>query len=93
MKTPEKITADEIRLGLTTNDLVNNIHYEETVDSTQKIALRLAIDGAPEGTVVIAEEQIAGRGRMERHWYSPKFTGIWMSIILRPNLFHRKHHN
>ena len=54
------------------------------------MALRLSLDGAPEGTVVIAEEQTAGRGRMERRWHSPKFTGIWMSIILRPNLLPQK---
>ncbi len=86
MKTPEKVTADEIRLGLQTEFLGRHIHYEESVDSTQKIANRLAYEAAPEGTIVIAEEQIAGKGRMARMWYSPKYTGIWMSIILRPNI-------
>ena len=73
-------------MGLTTKRLGRQIHYEETVDSTQKIALQMSFDGAPEGTIVIAEEQTSGRGRMNRKWHSPKFTGIWMSIILRPNL-------
>ncbi|MBU8916222.1 biotin--[acetyl-CoA-carboxylase] ligase [Bacillus sp. FJAT-29953] len=86
IKTPEKITADEIRLGLTTEFIGKNIHYEETVESTQKIAHRLASENVPEGTVVIAEEQISGRGRMNRPWHSPKYTGIWMSLILRPNI-------
>ncbi|MDR7075305.1 BirA family biotin operon repressor/biotin-[acetyl-CoA-carboxylase] ligase [Neobacillus niacini] len=86
VKTPEKITADELRLGLTTKFIGKNLHYEETVDSTQKIAHRLAYDDAPEGTVIIAEEQVSGRGRMARRWHSPKYTGIWMSIILRPNI-------
>ncbi|MBS4215881.1 biotin--[acetyl-CoA-carboxylase] ligase [Neobacillus rhizophilus] len=86
IKTPEKITADEIRLGLTTEFIGKNIHYEETVESTQKIAHRLASENVPEGTVVIAEEQISGRGRMNRPWHSPKYTGIWMSLILRPNV-------
>ena len=86
VKTPEKITADELRLGLTTKFIGKNVHYEETVDSTQKIAHRLAYDDAPEGTVIIAEEQVSGRGRMARRWHSPKYTGIWMSIILRPNI-------
>ena len=54
------------------------------------MALRLSLDGAPEGTVVIAEEQTAGSGRMERQWHSPKYTGVWMSIILRPNLLPQK---
>lgn len=83
---PEKITPNEIALGLKTTTLGQHIHYEETVDSTQKIALRLSLEGAPEGTTVIAEEQTGGRGRMGRQFYSPKYTGVWMSIILRPKL-------
>lgn len=86
VKTPETITADELRLGLKTNFIGKNIHYEESVESTQKIAHRLTYEDAPEGTVVIAEEQLSGRGRMNRKWHSPKYTGIWMSIILRPNI-------
>ncbi len=86
LKTPETITADEIRLGLTTTFIGKEIHYEESVDSTQRIAHRLAYENVPEGTVVIAEEQQAGRGRMDRKWHSPKYTGIWMSVILRPNI-------
>jgi BirA family biotin operon repressor/biotin-[acetyl-CoA-carboxylase] ligase len=86
LKTPEKITADEIRLGLTTNFIGRNIHYEDSVESTQKIAHRLAAENVAEGTVIIAEEQRSGRGRMERKWHSPKYTGIWMSLILRPNI-------
>ncbi|EIJ78656.1 bifunctional BirA, biotin operon repressor/biotin--acetyl-CoA-carboxylase ligase [Bacillus methanolicus PB1] len=90
IKTPENITPDEIRLGLKTDFLGQQIHYEESVDSTQKIAHRLSYDGAPEGTVVLAEEQLSGRGRMDRKWYSPKYTGIWMSVILRPNILPTK---
>lgn len=86
VKTPEKITADELRLGLKTNFIGKNVHYEESVESTQKIAHRLAYENAPEGTIIIAEEQVSGRGRMDRKWHSPKYTGIWMSIILRPNI-------
>ncbi|WP_081954402.1 biotin--[acetyl-CoA-carboxylase] ligase [Neobacillus niacini] len=86
VKTPEKITANELRLGLKTKFIGKNVHYEESVESTQKIAHRLAYDNAPEGTVIIAEEQLSGRGRMDRKWHSPKYTGIWMSIILRPNI-------
>lgn len=85
-KTPEKVTPDEIRLGLQTETLGRQIHHEESVDSTQKIAHRLAYEGAQEGTVVIAEEQLSGRGRMDRIWHSPKSTGVWMSVILRPNI-------
>jgi BirA family biotin operon repressor/biotin-[acetyl-CoA-carboxylase] ligase len=86
LKTPEKVTPDEIGFGLKSDFIGRNIHYEEKVESTQKIAHRLAAEGAPDGTVVVAEEQTSGRGRMDRRWHSPKYTGIWMSIILRPNL-------
>ncbi|MBL4954160.1 biotin--[acetyl-CoA-carboxylase] ligase [Neobacillus sp. OS1-32] len=86
VKTPEKLTADEIMLGLTTCFIGKNIHYEESVESTQKIAHQLAAKNVPEGTVVIADEQRSGRGRMNRNWHSPKYTGIWMSLILRPNI-------
>ncbi|MFJ5715753.1 biotin--[acetyl-CoA-carboxylase] ligase [Neobacillus sp. NPDC093127] len=86
LKTPEKITADEIRLGLTTEFIGRNIHYQESVESTQKIAHQFASEDVPEGTVIIAEEQRSGKGRMSRKWHSPKYTGIWMSLILRPNI-------
>jgi BirA family biotin operon repressor/biotin-[acetyl-CoA-carboxylase] ligase len=83
---PEKITSNEIQLGLKTEYIGRTIHYEETVNSTQKIAHKLAYDGANEGTIVVAEEQIAGRGRLDRIWHSPKYTGVWMSVILRPSI-------
>lgn len=85
-RTPERVTADEISLGLMTEFMGRHIHYEESVESTQKIAQRLVYEEAPEGTIIIAEEQLSGRGRMDRKWYSPKYTGIWLSMILRPNL-------
>lgn len=52
--------------------------------STQEDARRLAEEGAPEGTLVVAEEQTGGRGRMGKKFFSPFGKGIWMSIILRP---------
>lgn len=61
------------------------VHYFRT-DSTNTVALRMASEGAPHGTVVLAEEQTAGRGRFGRTWYSEKSSGIYMSIVLRPAL-------
>ena len=61
------------------------VHYFR-VDSTNSVALRMAAAGAAEGTVVLAEEQKAGRGRFGRTWYSEKSNGIYVSVILRPNL-------
>ena len=86
MKIPNKISSNEIQLGLKTSTLGSTIHFEESVTSTQKIAHQLAYNGAEEGTLVVAEEQTEGRGRLSRGWHSPKYTGVWMSLILRPNL-------
>ncbi len=61
------------------------IHYFRT-DSTNDVALSLVLKGAPHGTVVVAEEQSAGRGRFDRTWYSEKASGIYASVILRPAL-------
>lgn len=83
---PNKVSSNELLLGLQTTKIGQYIHYEESVHSTQKIAHRIAQEGAKEGTVVVAEEQTAGRGRLDRAWYSPKYTGAWMSIILRPSI-------
>lgn len=83
---PKSVSADRVQLGLKTEFIGKVIHYEETVISTQKIAHLLSHEGAVEGTVVIAEEQTGGRGRMDRVWHSPKSTGVWMSLILRPKI-------
>ncbi|WP_400241972.1 biotin--[acetyl-CoA-carboxylase] ligase [Niallia sp. JL1B1071] len=84
ISSPEKIVPDNILFGLNTSYIGRNVHFEETVDSTQNIAQKLALEGAAEGTLVVAEEQLGGRGRLERKWQSPKYKGIWMSLILKP---------
>ena len=55
-------------------------------DSTNRYAKELAAGGAPEGTVIIADRQSAGRGRLGRSFFSPKEKGIYMSILLRPEI-------
>src|SRR5690349_15608411 len=62
------------------------IHYFEETGSTQEIARQLAVEGAAQGTVVIAETQSAGRGRMGRGWHSPPGVSLYMTTILRPSL-------
>ncbi|MFF2586358.1 biotin--[acetyl-CoA-carboxylase] ligase [Peribacillus butanolivorans] len=86
ISTPEKVSESEIQLGLETKKLGKMIHYQESVESTQKIAHQLANEGVQEGTLVVAEEQVSGKGRLMRSWHSPKFSGIWMSLILRPKI-------
>lgn len=83
---PDKVDAAKISSFLTTNRFGRYIHYYDEVDSTQIIAHELARDGAEDGTVVIAEEQTAGKGRMQRPWDSQKGKGIWMTVIIRPNI-------
>jgi len=60
------------------------IHYFDEVGSTQRVAADLAGEGAAQGTIVIAERQSAGRGRMGRTWHSPSGVNLYLTIILRP---------
>jgi len=56
----------------------------ESLPSTNTEAARLAIEGAAEGLTIVAEEQTAGRGRLQRNWSSPKGAGLYFSMLLRP---------
>ena len=69
---------------LNTRYIGKEIHYFREVDSTNEVAKKLAREGAPEGTIIIAESQSRGKGRRGKKWISP-LGGAWLSIILRPN--------
>jgi BirA family biotin operon repressor/biotin-[acetyl-CoA-carboxylase] ligase len=56
----------------------------DSIDSTNLEAMRQAKEGVPEGLCVVAREQTAGRGRLDRRWHSPKDSGLYFSIVLRP---------
>jgi len=71
---------------LKTSKFGKEVIYYDTVSSTNTIAYDLAKRGAQEGTTVIAEAQVKGKGRLSRRWFSPKEKGIYMSIILRPDI-------
>ena len=62
----------------------NRIFWFDTIDSTNTKAKELAQSGASHGTVLIADKQTGGRGRMGRSFHSPAGSGIYMSLILRP---------
>lgn len=64
----------------------NEILVYKTIDSTNTEAKKLAVSGAAHGTVIISEEQTAGRGRRGRSFYSPKGLGIYMSFVLKPTI-------
>lgn len=81
---PDLLKPEEIKAKLFTQEFGRNIYYFDDIDSTNKKAKQLAIDGCPHGTAVIAEAQNLGKGRLSRGWFSPKYKGIWLSIVLRP---------
>ncbi|MFK3958750.1 biotin--[acetyl-CoA-carboxylase] ligase [Guptibacillus hwajinpoensis] len=83
---PDMLSKEEISLKLTTDFLGKTIYTYPTVESTQFIAHDYAHKGTPDGTIIVADEQTAGKGRLGRSWHSPPGSGIWTSIILRPKL-------
>lgn len=86
ISTPDIIDSEEILPLLTTKYIGRNfIHFDE-VDSTNVQCRRACSNNPIEGMVVAAEEQTSGKGRLGRSWISPKGTGIWMSIVLKPNI-------
>lgn len=62
------------------------LNVQQQVTSTNEIVKNFGIDGKTEGTVLIANSQTRGRGRLGREFYSPSDTGLYMSILLRPEL-------
>lgn len=81
---PERLEGLDIEVGLGTRIIGKSVVSFDSVPSTIEIAASLAREGAREGTVVVAESQTGGRGRLGRKWSSPGGVGIWTSIILRP---------
>lgn len=84
---PDKLFGYEIKTGLKTRVMgKKEIYYHESIGSTNDLAYKLAEVGKGEGTLVVAESQSRGKGRMGRSWVSPKGGGIYMSLILRPDV-------
>lgn len=84
---PDALTEREIRLYYGEGSVLGReIHCFDTIDSTNTYAKKLAMQGAPDGTVVVANSQTAGRGRMGRRFQSPKDKGIYLTVLLRPDL-------
>jgi BirA family biotin operon repressor/biotin-[acetyl-CoA-carboxylase] ligase len=81
---PDLLLPEELCPHLTTTRLGRCISYLTTTDSTNNEAKKLAAAGCPEGQIVVAEEQVSGRGRLARGWFSPFAKGVWFSIVLRP---------
>ena len=83
---PDLLLPSEIQIGLNTEIIGKEMDYHPSVDSTNRVAKALAYHGAADGTIVVAEEQTGGKGRLERNFYSPRGKGIWFSVIMRPKL-------
>lgn len=75
----------EIKSLLRTEWAGRELVFLDEVDSTNNEVKRLAEHGAPEGLLVVADQQNTGKGRRGRNWASPKGSGIWMSFLLRPS--------
>ena len=84
---PNLLTPLEIDSALHTETFGRHVVYLESTQSTNEEAKKIAREGAEEGTIVVAEEQITGHGRLARGFYSPFAKGIWFSLILRPKFF------
>ncbi|MFA5255527.1 MAG: biotin--[acetyl-CoA-carboxylase] ligase [Candidatus Omnitrophota bacterium] len=83
---PDSLIPSEIKWKLKTKVFGINVISYRKVDSTNNIAYELAEKGMKEGTVILADEQLKGKGRHGRHWSSPSRGGIYMSCILRPSI-------
>ncbi len=80
----DSLSESGVRLYLRRREIV--LRVAESVSSTNTVLRQLAENGAPEATVLLAETQSAGRGRMGRSFYSPSRSGLYMSVLFRPRM-------
>jgi BirA family biotin operon repressor/biotin-[acetyl-CoA-carboxylase] ligase len=80
------LSDESIIRGLKTELIGRSIVYYSSIGSTNEVLKELAAQGAPEGTLVIADEQTEGKGRLGRKWVAPPGTSLLMSLLFRPDL-------
>jgi BirA family transcriptional regulator, biotin operon repressor / biotin---[acetyl-CoA-carboxylase] ligase len=80
------LTSESIRKLLKTETLGKITYFFEEVGSTNEVAFEIARNGAPEGTIVIADSQTKGKGRLQRKWISPPGVNLYMSVVFRPSI-------
>lgn len=80
------LASESIKRLLKTETLGKVLYLFEEIGSTNEVAFELARNGAPEGTVVIADSQTQGRGRLQRRWISPPGVNLYISVIFRPSI-------
>ena len=84
LKVHELIQPELLKMRLGHSLFSSHIYYQASIDSTNAVAKALAGQGAPEGALVITEEQTAGRGRRGKSWVSPPGANLLFSVLLRP---------
>jgi len=84
LASPKTLNRLDITAGLATRRIGSQVSCLKETESTNSVAFRLAEEGAPEGTVVIADAQTAGKGRLGRIWLSPPGVNVYLSVVLRP---------
>ena len=85
-KIPDLLLPEILAPMLRGTALGHRVHHYFKISSTNSAALEAAATGEPEGTVFLSEEQLSGRGRGRNSWHSPRSTGIYCSVVLRPPL-------
>lgn len=86
MAAPDLMTEAEIKSLMHTEWVAKEVLYFDTIDSTNTKAQELAEKGYPSGTLVVAEKQESGKGRRGRSWVSPSGTGIFMTLMIKPDI-------
>lgn len=86
MAAPDLMTEAEIKSLMHTEWVVKEVLYFDTIDSTNTKAQELAEKGYPSGTLVVADKQESGKGRRGRSWVSPSGTGIFMTLMIKPDI-------
>lgn len=86
MAAPDLMTEAEIKSLLNTDWVAKEVLYFDTIDSTNTKAQELAEKGYPSGTLVVADKQESGKGRRGRSWVSPSGTGIFMTLMIKPDI-------
>jgi len=86
ISSPDLLLPHEIQHGLKTTAMGHRVFSYQRVGSTNDVARQVARNGAAHGTLVVAEEQTAGRGRMGRSWNSPPGVSLLFSLVLRPQM-------
>ena len=86
MAAPDLMTEAEIKSLMHTEWVAKEVLYFDTIDSTNTKAQELAEKGYPRGTLVVADKQESGKGRRGRSWVSPSGTGIFMTLMIKPDI-------